>query len=1138
MMKYKIFVSLLLLCALVSGQGSDVHINNFHYFVNGDENICENEVRFTANFSDGTDQVFFQNFDYREGNHFRPNEVFTFNKRVISINAYVYTRERRGGRSCGSGKGSRISQDVTFNTNMNPCVNGSYEEYRRNGGEFEVEHRLKFTWLVTPRVSLQRVGSDIAGYEDDFRVRASEGFNSSVYRWQYQITNIGQAPNGFSWSDIPGVTRNRNLAVTPSSFLPLTDIGKEIHIRTFSCTPATPPNTVSFKLRRSAPHIINNDPQDVNCYDTEDGSIKLTFDRPLETGDNLNIAVVDLSTPIGTDPVTGATLYDLVKPFNTISFDASNSVLLDGLPASILGSGFRIDIIGGYNGLAYFSEAPSHTLTFDIGRPTPVAFIGDPGADANKVDVWCNGGSDGTISLEAIGGVGAAEYYEYLIRNKDETWTDNWIRFSGQFTHTIENLPANTYYIKLRDANGCVAKIQDTSTGELLLGAEDVKEVIIDEPDFSVSVNVELVKNPSAFGFEDGRIQAIIQGGTAKGDNTYNFEWRDEDNNIVTTTEEFFDSGNYVVALHSIGKGSYTVRITDANYDSATNKEGCTETSDTFVLEEPDPIIVQIDILNPISCNIGNTYDNGEDFNDPLGIPDQFQDGALIATVTGGVPFDKTSGNTTGQCRTAFRRYCYRWKKNVSGVWQDIAVNDSVIRFQSVGTYALNVEDKNGIVLGTYEEYYPGGVDGPREYRLVDAIDSTKYLPQPDALGISFTKTVVTCANGNDAQATVSITGGTPPYTYLWSNGKTTPMINNLIAGTYLVFVEDAKGCQIEGTVVIDQPNGLEILPISEVSPTCFEGDDGRIEVNIQGGNPPYTTKWNTGSTATSISGLTSGTYLLEVIDAKGCKTFYEKVLIDPDPIVVNLEDRRSLCGNQSLNLDIAIDDPGAVYSWFSENGFSSSENEVEITQSGRYVATITSSLGCIGIGEIEVEVFDTPIDSDFLITTQAYTNEEVILVNVSEPMGETVEWTVPEGVEIISQEDGKLVLKFESEGPYDINLRSYQLDCYQDFTKTILVQPAIESPEVFASQGEFIEEFIVYPNPNEGTFKTKISLAEESNIKIKIVNLMSGATMHERIEKNNIDFLLDYSMSLPTGVYLMLLETPKGTETRKLIFE
>ena len=992
---------------------------------------------------------------------------------------------------------------------------------------------------VRPIITLNTSAvSDIIGYEDSFEVTATAGFNTEVYKWQYQLSPGAVNPNG-SWQNIPLPATPNVFKAIPQDFLPKSAIGQNIYFRILPCVDKPSENIISFRLRRSAPHIVSPPTTtDVSCYDSIDGEVRVTFDRALESGDNFGISVSDMSRPIGTDP-DGNIIYAAVKSYSNISFDGSNSYTLTGLPPST--AGFKLDMIGGYNGFVYYTGDASHTAVVNIGKPTPVSF-----QITEIIGVWCNDGdtnsnnnNDGEIHLSAAGG-GPGDY-EFAIKEAGISLL-TWLPFTNASTHVITGLKPVTYEVQVRKkVRGgsvyCVAREQINVAGEIKLGDEIVESETIEEPDEPLQVELLEYKEPTAYGFLDGFFKVRIFGGTALNDNSYTFEWKDDTGNVLTTTATSVLPGNrgYQVILHSIGKGVYNLSARDANYNDATYKDGCFFTNIEYNLEQPKPLEVTIEIYNPISCNIDNEYSDGVDFNTPLGIPDQFQDGALVVHAKGGVKFDNTIADP-GECRANFMPYCYRWKKNVRGVWQNIAVNDSIIENQSVGMYALNVEDKNGIVLGTYGAYTD--VDGTRQYRLVQAIDSTKYLPQPNKLGISFTNTVVTCANGNDAEATTFVVGGTPPYTYEWSNGETTQTISNLIAGTYLVFVTDAKGCQIEGSVKIEQPGGLEITPVSVISPTCFEGNDGQIEVEIKGGNPPYSYRWNTSKTTTSIDGLSFGTYRIEVIDNKGCKAFYEVNLTDPDPVKVNLEDKRSLCNGQSLYLDIAIDDSGATYSWFSQNGFSSTDSGVEITKAGRYIATITSSLGCIGIKDIEVEVFDIPIDSDFLITTQTYTNEEVILVNVSEPMGEKIEWTIPEGIEVISESKEKLVLKFDKEGPYDINLRSYQKDCYQDFTKTILVQPAIESPEVFASQGEFIEEFIVYPNPNNGAFKTKISLAEDSNITVKIVNLMSGATMNERSEKNSRDFLLDYSVALPTGVYLLLLETPKGTATRKLIFE
>ncbi|PKV50781.1 putative secreted protein (Por secretion system target) [Aquimarina sp. MAR_2010_214] len=1097
-----------------------------------------------ATFENGTKEKIFDppgKFEFSKiEDHMNPY-YFNESRKIVNLKFETRWKYRNGWGKCKS-------RDRDGDINVTGCYSRNYNfnEFSPKpsavAGNAIINIRPIIT-LDTPTVS------DIIGYENEFTVTATAGFDKGIYKWQYQVTD--GTPNAGSWQNVdPSLIPSPNnapheLKLTPEDFLPTSVIGKTIYFRILPCLNKPSENVVSYRIHRSAPRIIAPGvTTPVSCYDSTDGTLELTFDRSLEkptppgnTGDNLSISIADLSKPdVKPD---GTIVYDVVKTYNNIDIDkfntAGNKILLDGLPPSNV-EGFRVDLVGGYIvggvGTVYYTGDASHTTVFQIGRPDLVAFVGEP--KDNKVDVWCHDGSDGEINLQVSGGV---KGYQYLIRKQSEAWGINWISFSNEFTHTITGLKADTYEIKIRDANECIAKMKiDLGGGKFGLGAEIVKEVVIDEPDKAVDFSFYDINEPRANGFEDGRIGAIITGGTPLPRGTYKYQWEDEAGNIITTTTEMVlpsDQG-YQVILHSVGKGKYTLSVWDANYDNATNKESCTYTEGDYNLGEPDKLEVTIEIYNSISCNIENEYSDEIDFNAPLGIPDQFQDGALVVHAKGGIPFDNTIASA-GECRANFMPYCYRWKKMVSGAWIDIAVNDSIIENQSVGTYALNIEDKNGIVLGTY---VPISTPTGREYVLDTAIDSTKYLPQPDKLGISFTNTVVTCANGDDAEATTFVVGGTPPYTYEWSTGETTPTIKNLIAGTYLIFVTDAKGCQIEGSVKIEQPGGLEITPVSVTSPTCFEGNDGQIEVEIKGGNPPYNYTWSTGSTSTLIDGLSAGTYRIEVTDNKGCKAFYEEKLIDPDPIIVNLEERRALCSDQSLLLDIAINDPGATYSWSSENGFTSSESNVEITQKGRYVATITSSLGCVGVGDIEVEVFDTPIDSDFLITTQAYTGEEVILVNVSEPMGETVEWTMPEGVEVVSQTEEKLILKFENEGPYDINLRSYQGDCYEDYNKTILVQPAIESPEVFASQGEFIEEFIVYPNPNNGSFTTKITLAEESNITIKIVNLMSGATMHERKEKNNLDFALNYNLTLPTGVYLMLLETPKGSETRKLVFE
>ena len=638
------------------------------------------------------------------------------------------------------------------------------------------------------------------------------------------------------------------------------------------------------------------------------------------------------------------------------------------------------------------------------------------------------------------------------------------------------------------------------------------------------------------------KIRYIITGGTPLDDGSYNYEFQNSEGTILNTvhTEVLDNDEGYVITLHSIGAGIFTLRVTDKNYDEATYKTGCFEENISYNLQEPDPIQVFFEVTNKVSCNINNAYDDGRDFEAPFNLADQFQDGQIVAHVTGGViyesnaqtvPFDNVPSNEERKPLP----YYYNWKKKINNVWTNINVNDSIIKHQSVGDYALNIVDKNGIVLGNYTSFINSNDE--IEYTLSNAIDSTFYLAQPEVLSISFEKTDISCFSGSDATATATVRGGIPPYEYFWSNGATTEIATNLRAGKHLIYVTDSKGCVIEGSVTIEQPNGLEINPIAEVAPTCYQGDDGFIEVTVQGGQPPYTYLWNTGSANTNISGLTAGTYTLEVMDQMGCKTFYETTLNDPPLVQVDLPERHALCQGQTLVLDVLIEDPGATYNWSGDNGFTSTDSSVLIDRAGVYTATVTNGVGCTNEDTVEVVFFDEAIDAHYLIATQAYVGQEVTLINISSPIGEKVEWSVPENVAVINETKEELTLLFDEEGVYDINLRSHVADCYMDFNKTIIVQPAINTYKP-SDTDSFVKEFILFPNPSTGSFKTKIALKKASDISVKIIHLTSGAVLDEKEGKENIEFLFDNTITLSSGMYLVILETPQGTARRKLVIE
>ncbi len=693
----------------------------------------------------------------------------------------------------------------------------------------------------------------------------------------------------------------------------------------------------------------------------------------------------------------------------------------------------------------------------------------------NKQNAYCHAGSDGWAEAMPEGGTPPYTY----------AWS------TGEDTQRINNLEKGIYEVIITDDRGC----------------EVVDTIEIEEPVAPVSISYPSYNRPSSIGANDSWIISEVKGGTPFDDQSYSYEWQNENGDVLNaqTVTSVTTSGVYQIRLNTITAGTYYLTVRDKNHEIATTKSGCTVVESEFVIHEPIESIIEV--FSPISCNQDN------EFLDPS------SDGELVAHVRGGVPF------STGL------PYRYTWKKQqTDGSWQVLtSQTDSIARGLDDGRYAFNAEDQLGTVMGIYESDL-----------LIETIDSTFVFVEPELLEVSLSSVPISCAKGNDGSATVDITGGTPPYFIEWSNGTTSQQATDLIAGKYVVFVTDTRGCRATGTVTIDQPGGLDIQVLSQINPTCFQGNDGNIEVQVSGGTPPYQYSWDNGNATTRIDNLVARTYRFQIQDAENCIAFTDVTLTDPDPVPVDLGENRTICGDQSLELDVSIDDPGAIYLWQSDNGFSSIESLVSLSQAGRYSITITNSLGCIGYDEVDIIVSEDPIDADFLLLSQAFTGKEVTLVNVSVPKGEEVIWTVPEneGIQVVEDNKDRLKVIFETPGAYVFNLRTYQGDCYQDYEKTIIVEEPSGLADIGDAKSPFIEEYLLYPNPSDGKFTVKISLSEVAPIALRMFNLTDNRIELEQRNEGQKDYLIPIEMFQATGAYIMVLETPKGDAIRKIIFE
>ncbi len=518
-------------------------------------------------------------------------------------------------------------------------------------------------------------------------------------------------------------------------------------------------------------------------------------------------------------------------------------------------------------------------------------------------NVSCFGFSDGGATVTAAGSVPAYSY----------AWS------TGDNTPSIVNVPVGTYTVTITDSHGCTASTSVTITGPTIL-----------------TYTIDSVTDVTCFGGSDGAIDLLVGGGTVP----YTFIWSNGAN-----TED----------ISGLIADTYTVTVTDAN--------GCQAVIDATV-SEPTLLTAAITSITNVSCFGGS-------------------DGSITVTANGSVP-----------------PYTYAWSSGGS------AATESGL---PIGTYTVTVTDSHGctetasatitqptllvsaITSSTNVSCF-GGNDGaatvtvnggvtPYNYNwsnggttatingliantytvtVTDAngctVTSSVVITEPPLLVATITSTThVSCFGFADGAAVVTGSGGTLPYTYIWSNGTTTPNNDNLLAGTYCVTITDALACTATACVTITEPPLLTAVIGSSTDVTCFGGNDGSATVNVGGGTLPYIYQWSNGGNTATINNLTQGTYTVTVTDDHGCTESALVVISEPTLLtaaitsVTNVSCFGGSDGSATVTANGSV--PPYTYNW-SSGGSAATENNLS---AGTYTVTVTDTHGCTATASVTI---------------------------------------------------------------------------------------------------------------------------------------------------------------------------------------
>ena len=609
------------------------------------------------------------------------------------------------------------------------------------------------------------------------------------------------------------------------------------------------------------------------------------------------------------------------------------------------------------------------------------------GVTLSVINPTCSPVAKGSIKVTANANV----WYTYTFKLFLGTGTTTLLSNSGSTASNVwffTNLNSGDYTIEVVDNS--VTTIKYTSVLDLasVIGSGN-------------KTNVKC-KNGS-----DGAAQIIVSGGTTP----YTYSWTGPSFSATTQSVSGLVANNY----------SCTV----------TDNKGCTSTSTVTIAEPAASLSVVLSTTN-ITCH---TLKDGKASLTPSGGTSPY---TYSWTGTGPVSsFTSTSASLTALAAGTYN-YVITDVNSCKVSGSATIVEPAAIAISSSKTDVSCKGGSNGAIsltitggTGAHSYSWTGPTftattqnisslkAGSYTVTVTDANNCTKSstitISEPAAiLDATAGTTNAKCKGSSDGSINLSPSGGTVPYTFLWSNASTSEDQTSLIAGTYSVTITDAKSCTTTKSYTLTEPTVLSVV-LSTTNISCNTLTDGKAGLTSSGGTSPYTYSW-TGpssftSTSASLTALAAGTYNYVVTDANACTKSGSATIVEPTAISISSSKTDVSCkggSNGAISLTITGGTGAHSYSWTGPT-FTATTQNISSLKAGSYTVTVTDANNCTKSSTITISEPAAILDATAVTTNAKCKGSSDGSINLT-PSGGTSPYTYSWSNSSTSQNQTSLV--------------------------------------------------------------------------------------------------------------------------------